>query len=88
MIDEKGDIHKCYVPEEFPKDRLAIVYAVEANMLRELKNIFGEFKWKLSSFRDASQIIYSYNGFYVVASSKKSPIAFLGQVEEILKAHR
>ncbi|MBS7648175.1 MAG: hypothetical protein QW265_05795 [Candidatus Bathyarchaeia archaeon] len=85
VIDEKGNIHECYVPEGFQKDRLSTVYAIELNMLRELKDIFGEFKWRLSFFSKSSQIIYSYKGLYIVASSKKPPKAFLKQIEEILE---
>jgi len=80
VIDEKGEILECHVPEGFPKDRLSIIYSVELNMLRELKPLFGEFKWRLSSFSDASQIIYSHKGLYIVASSKNPPELLLKQV--------
>jgi hypothetical protein len=84
IIDEKGNIYECYVPEGFPKDKLSVIYSVELNMLRELKPYFGEFKWRLSSFSDASQIIYGYKGLYIVASSKKPPEVLLKQIEELI----
>jgi len=53
-------------------------------MLQELKPYFGEFKWRLSLFSNASQIIYGYKGVYIVASSKKPPEVLLKQIEEIV----
>ncbi len=39
VIDEKGNIYECYIPEDFPKDKLSVVYSVELNASR-IKTLF------------------------------------------------
>ena len=88
IIDENGDILKCYVPERFDKKNLSKMYAIEANILRNLEALFGGFKYRIAVFKERgktiSQIIYKWGEYYIVASSKKRPEIFLNQIENIL----
>ena len=85
VIDERGDIIECMVPEGFPKDKLSKVYALEVGMLRNLEELFGAFNYRITSFSNSSQIIYKCYGLYLVASSKKDPKTLLKQVEEAVR---
>ena len=85
IIDKLGNILECCAPKDVPKDKLSKVYALEIGMLENLRELFGEFTYRLSKFGKGSQIIYKYGDLYLVASSDKEPEDLLRILEETLK---